>query len=293
LSPFDFKMNTRRINRQGTRQSSGAASVVNWQPAVWLLLLTALSTPHDLPAQSAIRANAVLTSQSGTVRVSDASGQAYPVEARSSLLAGGLAWHTEEKSEAFLVFSNGTALGIGQSTRIRVLEYQQRPFSKEKAGFSYEPSTSKLSLALDRGEIVLVCERLSPVSELRLDLPQGSLRIHRGVAHIRYDQTGLHIAMIAGNLTYDYPGGTAREIISAGSRIRISDQSAQRREIAEQGPLAELPADASAFYQATQHASRRVFFQANAGTAAPPRPLIVTDADFYEQPSPRPYEFKE
>lgn len=240
-----------------------------------------------------IEANAVLTSQSGTIKIRDASGQNRRIEPRVSMNPTGLQWSTENNAQAFLAFSNGAAIGIGESTRLRFLDYEQTPFGPEKAGFSYEPSKSKLILALESGEIALVCQRLSPISELRVQLPQGSLRLHRGIAHIRYDQTGLYLAMIEGNLTYNYPGEAAREFVSAGSLIRISDQSAQRQRVAARMPIDALTAEAGQLHQAATHASRRVFFQANTGTGGPPEPLMVVSPADYEQPSPRPYEFKE
>lgn len=240
-----------------------------------------------------IEGNAVLTSQSGTPQILDESGQNRSVKPRISLLPTGLQWATGKDTQAFLALSNGAAIGIGESTRLRFLNYQQRPFASEKEGFSYEPSTSTLSLELESGELALVAQRISPISELRVSLPQGSLRVHRGIAHIRYDQTGLHIAMIEGNLTYDYPGETAREFVSGGSIIRISDRSAQRREVASRGLIDVLPADAVQLHQAATHASRRVLFQANAETATPPEPVMVVNTEYFNQPSPRPYEFKE
>lgn len=202
-------------------------------------------------------------------------------------------WTTEAKAQAFLAFSNGTAVGIGESTRLHFLSYEQKPFGPEKEGFNQEPSVSNLTLELESGEIALACQRLSPISEFRVRLPKGTLRIHRGIAHIRYDQIGLHIAMIEGNLTYYYPDGATREFVSAGAHIRISDASAERQQVAERRSLDELPAEAALLHKAAQHASQRVLFQANAEDVAPPEPIMVVSPEYYEQPTPRPYEFKD
>lgn len=240
-----------------------------------------------------IEGSAVLTSQSGTIEVVDDSGRNRPVEPRISLDPVGMQWTTGNNAQAFLALSNGTAIGIGESTRLQIMDYKQGPFGPEKEGFSYEPSTSNLSLKLESGEIALICQRLSPISELRVYLPNGSLRIHRGIAHIRYDQTGLHLAMVEGNSTYYYPGEAAREFVSGGSLIRISDPSAQRQQVADRLSIDALSAEAVQLHQAATHASRRVLFQANTETGAPPEPIMVVNPQYYEQPSPRPYEFKE
>lgn len=265
-----------------------------WVSAVHLCVpLLLFLSPALLPAQGMIEGNAVLTSHSGTISVRGDSGQNRPVEPRTGFSPTGTQWSTPNNAQAFLAFSNGTALGIGKSTRLDIVNYQQEPFSPEKEGFSYEPSTSKLTLELESGQLALVCQRLSPVSELRIRLPHGSLRIHRGIVHIRYDQTGLHIAMVEGNSTYYYPDNDAREFVTGGSIVRIGVQSVQRQQIAERLPVDTLTPDAVQLYQATTHASRRVLFRANAGTNAPPAPRMVVRPDYYQQPSPRPYEFKD
>jgi len=240
-----------------------------------------------------IKGSAVLTSQSGTIEVVDDSGRNHPIEPRVSLDPVGMQWTTGNNAHAFLAFSNGTALGIGKSTHLRIPDFMQRPFGPETEGFSYEPSTSKLTVELVSGELALVAQRVSPVSEFRVHLPYGSLRVHRGIAHIQYNETGLYLAMIEGNSTYYYPGDTAREFVSAGALIRISDQSAQRQQVADRLSIDALSAEAVRLHQAATHASRRVLFQANTETGAPPEPLMIVSPDYYEQPSPRPYEFNE
>lgn len=258
-----------------------------------VLLLAACLLPPGLHAQAMIEGNAVLTSRNGTIRIADQAGQIRSVEPRTGFNPNGVQWGNENNARAFLALSNGSAIGIGGSTRLRFIDYQQVSFGADKTSFSYEPSTSRLTLELETGEIALACQRLSPISDIRVGLPYGSLRIHRGIAHIRYGSTGLHLAMIEGNLTYYYPGSDAREFVAAGSIIRISDQSARRQQVAERMSMDTLSAEAVELYQAATHASRRVHFQANAETGAPPEPLMVVSPDYYEQASPRPYEFKE
>lgn len=281
------------INRPVHRPCSAFPRAAGRLRAATLLGLILAAPCAGLFAQPMIEANAVLTSQSGPVEVLDAAGNVRHVKPRSALMPEALQWSTGPDGRAYLTFSNGTAVGLGASTQLRFLEYRQQPFTPEKAGFRYEPSTSRLRFSLERGEIAVVCQRVSPVSDIRVDLPYGSLRIQRGIASIRYDQTGLHLAMIEGNLTYDYPGGEEREFVSAGSSVRISAQSAKRGEVADRRPLEELFAETAQLHKAAQNASRRVLFRANAGTGAPPEPALVVRPVAYEQPSPRPYEFRE
>lgn len=257
-----------------------------------LVAFAVLLLPFDLRAQRMIEGNAVLTSRSGSIQVVENSGQTRSVEPRAGFNPNGLQWTTANNAQAFLAFSNGATLGIDESTRFSILDYKQQPFGPAKEGFSYEPSTSKLTIELESGQLALVARQISPISEVRVLLPHGSLRIHRGIAHIHYNQMGLHVAMIEGNLTYYYPGGTAREFISGGALVRISDQSAQLQQVAARLTVEALSAEAMQLHQAAAHASRRVRFKANIETDNPPEPQLVIRQQYYQQPSPRPYEFK-
>ncbi len=257
------------------------------------LLTAGVFLPVGLSAQAIIEGNALVTSWNGSVEVIDASGEKRAIQPRLPFSPSGLHWNSAKDAGAFIAFSNGTALGIGANTRLQIIDFQQKPFGPEKAGFDYEPSESKLMLELKSGEIALSCQRLSPISDLRVRLPYGSLRVHRGTVLLRNDSTGLHIAVIEGNLTYDYPDESTREFVSAGTLLRISEQSARRREIADRGSLDALSAEAVQLHRATTHASRRVLFKANAASGQAPEPVLVLRPEYFKQTSPRPYEYND
>ncbi|TVP76788.1 MAG: hypothetical protein EA353_11575 [Puniceicoccaceae bacterium] len=254
-------------------------------------LITALA-PGPLQAEVQIDGNAVMTSRSGPVDFRDAAGTERSVQPRKAFLPAELEWITPKGSQAFFTFSNGTALGIGDATRLRCLEYRQRPFPSEMEGFEYEPSTSVLTLELESGRIALAAPQLSAVSQLVVRVPHGTLRLHRGIAVIQYDEDGLHLRVIEGNLSYHYPDNQGREFVSGGQYIRISDQSARRQQVAERRSLEDLPSGIERLHLATQHARTRVLFKANAAGTEPPQAFMVVSSDYYQQASPRPYEFK-
>jgi hypothetical protein len=169
--------------------------------------------------------------------------------------------------------------------------YTQRPFDKEDQILGLEASVSNLKLHLIEGEIAVASNRLSPLSNLRIQLPKGELRLHKGTCLIRLDATGLHITAFEGNLTYYYPDGESREFVSAPKGIRISDQSIERLQVAEVTSAEWLELEQARFCHAAQHASKRVIFQANEATKRPPEPILIVRPQYFQQTYLRPYQF--
>lgn len=258
--------------------------------SVALLMTCAGST---VLAQEMIPSNGILTSQKGSITVKDDSGEKLSLELRVSILPTGTSWTTSKKSTAFLSLSNGVAIGIDASTQVRIVDYQQKPYEAKNQGFEYEPSASKLQLQFDSGQIAIASNRPSPLSELRIQLPIGSLRIHKGTSIIRYDDMGLQLLAVDGNLTYYYPDGETRVFVTQGHRVRISEASAKRQQLTERQEKAEIDTDTKKFAAATQHSSRRILYKANKATGQPPEPVIVVRPDYFKQPSIRPYQFQD
>jgi hypothetical protein len=237
--------------------------------------------------------SAMITSQRGLVNVTDSAGKVVAAQARTTLLPTGLKLQTESKGRIFLTLSNGVALGLDASTAIEFVEYKQRPFTITELSYGLEPSTSKLKLLFSEGQIALASNRLSPLSELRIQLQQGEIRLHKGTCLISYEPTGLQITAFDGNLTYYYPDGTEREFVSAPQSIRISPQSMQRKHVAEHSEVDALSEAKKLLCQATQYASTRVFFEANDTPQRPPVPFIIARPEYFKNPPIRPYQFKD
>jgi hypothetical protein len=246
-----------------------------------------------IQAQGLIAGNGLLTSRKGSVKIMDASQEKIYVKPREAFLPSGSSWSTDKKASAFLSLSNGVAIGIDASTQMSFAEYLQRPFDAKSQGFEYEPSESKLNLQLDSGKIAIASNRLSPFSEFRIKLPLGSLRLHKGTCVISHDDLGLHIWAIDGNLNYQYPDNESREFVTSGVYIRISDISAKRQQVAERKDKAEIDSETLKLVKATNHSSRRVFYKANETTGSAPKPVMVVRPDYFEQPTIRPYQFKD
>ena len=258
-----------------------------------LPVLAALFIFSPLQAQTMIEGSAIVTSRSGSVSAIDASGERVSTASHEILDPVGLTLSTKKDARIFLTFSNGVALALNKASVVECIDYTQRPFDKEDLALDLEPSESNLKLRLIVGQIAVASSRLSPISDLRIQLPKGELRLHKGTCLISLDATGLHITAYEGNLTYYYPDSQSREFVSAPKSIRISDQSMERQRVAKTSAVGSLEVEQIRFCQAAQHASKRVTFQANDFTGLPPKPVLIVRPQYFQQPNFRPYQFKE
>ena len=257
-----------------------------------LLILTTLFIFSPLKAQTMIKGSAIITSRSGSAHAKDASGERVSTALHEILLPSGLTLSTTKDANIFLTFSNGVALAMNEESVVQCTDYTQRPFDKEDQVRNLEPSVSNLKLRMIEGQIAIASNQLSPLSELRIQLPKGELRLHKGCCLIRLNTTGLHITAYEGNLIYYYPDSQSREFVSAPKGIRISEQSMERLQVAETTSVETLEAEQAHFCQAVQHASKRVTFRANESTKLPPEPVLIARPEYFQQPEFRPYLFK-
>ena len=258
-----------------------------------LRLLSALFIFSPLQAQTMIEGSAIVTSRSGSVSAIDASGKRVSTASHEILHPVGLTLSTKKDARIFLTFSNGTAVALNEASVVQCIDYTQRPFDKEDQALDLEPSESNLKLSLIDGQIAVASSRLSPISDLRVQLPKGELRLHKGTCLISLDATGLHITAYEGNLTYYYPDSKSREFVSAPKGIRISDQSMDRQRVAKASTVESLEVGQIRFCQAAQHASKRVTFQANDSTRLPPEPVLIVRPQYFQQTNFRTYQFEE
>lgn len=279
-----------RVNthRGVTTLARAVAPIRTAIPRSVALGLCILSSIHA----QATEGNAIITSRSGSVSALTNSGQRVQAKAHEILQPSGLELSTQQDSQIFITFSNGVALAVDGASSVKCLDYSQRPFEQKDQRVALEPSVSKLRLQLIEGQLAVASNRLSPLSELRIQLPQGEVRLHKGTCLIRLDATGLHITAFEGNLTYYYPDAKAREFISAPKSVRISEQSIERQQIAKASTSESLEDQEIQFCQAAQHASQRVIFQANTVVGQPPVPVLIVSPDYFKQPDIRPYQFK-
>jgi hypothetical protein len=183
-------------------------------------------------------------------------------------------------------------IGIGENSAVRFETFIQQPFTEKSERLSHEPSRSILSVRLINGDLAVVSNNLSPLSEARVLLPTGELQIHSATCIIQYNDMGAQITAYKGLLTYKYQDRKHRELIVDPQSIRISPQSAMLGEVTESMTLSSLPRAIEQFSQATQHASKRVFFKAGLNGHLP-RPVLIASPTYLDQPANRPYGFNE
>ncbi len=235
---------------------------------------------------------AVATGIRGSIRIKSADGQSVSPKLHDTLILNASTIETGKNAHIFFALSNGMGIGIGQNTEVLIETFIQKPFTEKKERLSYEPSVSILSIRLVTGSMAIVSNKLSPLSQARVYLPTGELRIHSATCIVQNDDIGAHITACEGTLTYYYPDGESREFIVEPQSIRISPQSAKLGKVTESTTLTSLPEAIDQFAKATQHASKRVFFKAGYN-GSPPRPVLIASPAYFDQPVDRPYVFNE
>lgn len=243
-------------------------------------------------AQDMAEGIAFATSKVGSIRVIDPTGQITQPELHDTLALDGVTIETGKNAHIFLALSNGMGVGIAQNSEITFETFVQKPFSQKKERLSYEPSVSILSIRLKNGNLAIATNKLSPLSQARVYLPSGELRLHSATCIVQNDELGDHITACDGTITYYYPDGEKREFIVEPQSIRISPQSAKLGKVSEATTLTELPKEIERMATATQQASKRVLFKAGYN-GSPPRPVLIASPDYFQQPVSRPYEFNE
>jgi len=235
---------------------------------------------------------AVTTGIQGSIQIEDAESRTTQPKLHDTIILNACTVKTGKNAHLFLALSNGMGVGIGENSTVQFETFIQKPFTKKREGLSNEPSTSTLSIRLFNGDLAIVSNNLSPLSEARVFLPHGELQIHAATCIVQYNQMGAQISAYGGLLTYNYPDLKHRELIVTPQSIRISPQSAVLGQVTESMTLSSLPKAIKRFAQATQHASKRILFKAG-DNGDPPRPVLIASPAYFDQPVDRPYKFNE
>ena len=255
-----------------------------------LLALLLLMSKTSLYSDQMISGSAIITSCKGKIEVTNQEGESIRSKLHSTLLPNGLNFKTRDKSRLFMTLSNGVALGIDGEASVQCAEYVQLPFNMEEQSRRIEASVSRLHLKYENGLIAIAGNYLSPLSEIKILLPDGELRLYKGSCLIEKNATELRIIATEGTLTYYYNGSNKREYITAPESISLDN--ARKKAIVNM-PVDSLDPRLSLLTRATQHASRRVQFQPNKGSGQAPEPVLIVRPEYFEQPAKRPYEFKD
>ena len=255
-----------------------------------LFVLLLLLSKTILNAQIMISGSAIITSCNGDIKISNNDGDSIKSKLHTVLLPNGLNFKTGTKSKLFMTLSNGVALGIDSETNVQCTEYMQLPFNMEEQSRRIEASVSRLNLTYETGLLAIAGNYLSPLSVIKIDLPDGELRLYKGSCLIEKNDSELRITATEGTLTYYYAGSNDREYITAPESLRIV--AARKKAIVDM-PIDNLDRKLSLMTRATHNASRRVQFKPNKGSGHAPEPVLIVRPEYFEQPTTRPYKFKD
>jgi len=264
----------------------------------WKTLFCLITTGYflggaaDSNAEEMAEGIAVATSIQGSIQIEDAESKISQPKLHDTLNLNTCTVETGKNAHLFLALSNGIGIGIGENSEVRFETFIQQPFNEDRESLSYEPSVSILSIRIINGDLAVVSNKLSPLSEARIFLPIGELQIHSATCIINYSDMAAQITAYAGLLTYKYPDRKHRELIVEPQSIRISAQSAILGEITESMTLSSQPKAVEEFAQATENASNRVFFEAGKNGHSP-QPVLIASPTYFDQPVIRPYEYAE
>jgi hypothetical protein len=245
-------------------------------------------------AQAMTDGIAVVTSEQGAIQITDENGHNFSPNLHQTLLLNGSRIQTGEGAHLFMALSNGVGVGIKGNSEVVFESYQQRPFSAKQQSIRHEPSKSELSLQITQGTIALAGNRLSPISELLVDLPSGTIRIHSANCVVQRNDLETVVTACDKESTFTYysPNKTTREFFVGPERLRLNEANGQVVLKTESMTPATLPEECQQLAAATQQASQRVFFKATA-PGETPQPVLIVSPDYFEQPAARPYQFNE
>ncbi|MEN8663056.1 MAG: FecR domain-containing protein [Lentimonas sp.] len=256
------------------------------------MIACALSTLNAQNFSLSTPGIAIVTSTQGAAQIIDPTEGTFRVALHEALSLSDQTIQTKQDGHLFLACSNGLGIGIDATTEVSFISYKQSPFSEERAKLDFEPSTSAIDIKLISGAINVSSEGISPRSQVRVNTPNGTVRIHSANCRIEQSDTGTTIITFGGNATFYYANGEHREFISKFNGIRINALSASLGEITEIIDMTQIDPTKQAFADATFHASNRVHFKATVGDA-PATPILIMPSTYYEIPSARPYEYTE
>lgn len=257
----------------------------------WLLALCVISAPLRLGGQEMTKGRAIITTIDGDVRLIHADGDQRPARLHEILELSELQVVTGKRSYFGLSLSNGLGLCVGPESTLAITDFLQRPFLPSEASVDFEPSVSRLSLNLQSGRIAFAADRLSPLSEIVITIPQGLAETRATLGAVGIRDGRVRLTALQGSLLFIYPESKGQEFIGQKQGIEVSDFAATRGRPDLRFEEADFDAETVNFIKAAYQASRRVMFTVEGLQAAIPVPRLVVSEEALQLPSPRPYDF--
>ncbi len=186
---------------------------------VGLLLPSALGA---LNRQNNLLGKIYVSNVNGVVTcVSD--GRILELKKGDSIMARGAIFESAEKSNATLVFSNGTGVYVDEKTKFEVRRFEQEFFAPNN-NLRVEPSNSNTVVRFNSGRVVLSTPRLLSGTTMiyETDLAQVLVRGEKLMIESTEKQT--HVAMIEGGATVN-PKGPDGKFVSIGKRLTTGQEA--------------------------------------------------------------------
>jgi hypothetical protein len=120
---------------------------------------------------------------------------------KSVFSAEGAAFESKPDANGSLVFSNGTAIYVGSSTRFEIKKFLQEPFLPNRSDLDAEPSISQTIVKVSRGTIGICTSKLVAGSSMTYQTPHATVNIRGRKIMIEVSDTESRISLIEGDVT--------------------------------------------------------------------------------------------
>ena len=168
----------------------------------------------------------ILISSSGDVQYLKSNGQNESTIKVGAVIPASHTIKTGADGKLVGLLTNGTLLTITENTRMKVASFEQEPFvddGRKLAELPGEPSSSKVSIDLDYGSLVVKTKKLNKASSFNIDSPVGVAGI-RGTEFQMAAQPdkGVQLDVTESTVAFTPPGGGEAIPVSQGSGLSVS-----------------------------------------------------------------------
>ena len=172
------------------------------------LLLFCFTAISALSAQTMQTGFGFVSSIRGTVGAFNKNDEPHKLALHENHPLDGIKIQTDHKGTLTLVLSNGVAIALYENSQIEFKTFKQIPFAPNTSSSEYEPTISELHIHLIQGTMGLSCDHISPLSNLKIQMQDGHLRVHSTTSVLTVNPLGMKVSAFKGTLTFYYPNGT-------------------------------------------------------------------------------------
>ena len=146
-----------------------------------------------------------------------------------SIIPVGRFAETKEGSSLSLLLSNGTVITVQENSKMKIGTFVQEPFDsagKKVSDLTEEPSTSKVSIDLDLGSLVVKTKKLNKRSTLDIHSPVGVAGIRGTEFQMGLQSDGaLQLDVTESTVSFTPPGGQPT-MVAQGQGLDVTSTGA-------------------------------------------------------------------